>query len=86
MKVSELIELLKEVDPDREVVMNSDGEGNSKSPMYTLYEAAYRPDTTWSGETGLEVLTEEDIENGYSEEDVLEGDGVVPCIVLCPTN
>ena len=84
MKVSELIEQLKQVDPDREVVMASDAEGNSHSPLYSLWEGRYRAETTWNGEVGMESLTDEDCERGYTDEDVMD-DGV-PAVILCPTN
>ena len=84
MKVRELIEQLQKIDPDREVIMAGDAEGNNYSPLYSLWEGAYRADTTWSGEVGFESLTDEDREAGYSEEDVIE-DGV-PAVILCPVN
>lgn len=83
MTVAELIELLKTVEQDRIVVMSKDSEGNGYSPLSGIFTAAYGAESTWSGEIGLEKLTEDDIKQGYSEEDVIEG---VPCIVLQPTN
>lgn len=82
--VSELIKQLKECDPNRIVIISKDSEGNDYSPFSGFYEASYKANSTWSGEIGLETLTEEDRKSGYSEEDVLE-DGV-PCVVLRPTN
>mgnify|MGYP005615571909 FL=1 len=83
MTVAELIELLKTVEQDRIVVMSKDSEGNGYSPFSGIFTAAYRADSTWSGEIGLEELTDEDRKQGYSDEDVIDG---VPCIVLQPTN
>ena len=50
MKVKELIKELSKINPELEVVMSSDGEGNSFSPLYDFYMGAYFPDSTWSGE------------------------------------
>ena len=73
MKVKQLIKILQKVDPERFIVMAKDGEGNGYSPLYDICECAYAPDSTWSGEVGLEKLTKADIKAGYSEEDVLKG-------------
>lgn len=84
MKVSDLIALLQKEDPNRIVIMSTDGEGNYYSPLSSADTCAYRAETTWSGEVGLEEPTEEDKRSGYSEEDVLEGGE--PALVLYPTN
>jgi hypothetical protein len=52
MKVSELIKALSELDPDAEVVMSSDAEGNGFSPLSDVTEGWYEADSTWSGEFG----------------------------------
>jgi len=82
MKVKELIELLKEENGERIVVMSLDGEGNSYSPLSSIGTASYLADSTWSGEVGLEELTENDKMWGYTGEDVME-DGE-PAIILHP--
>lgn len=83
--VQELIDELMEVeDKSRLVVMSKDAEGNRFSPYADSSYQAYLADSTWSGEIGLEKLTPELEEKGYSEEDVME-DGV-PALVLWPTN
>lgn len=84
MTVSALIKRLQVEDPKRIVVMSSDAEGNSYSPLSSLGTAAYRADTTWSGQIGLEELTAADRKGGYSDEDLLEGGK--PALVLYPTN
>lgn len=86
MKVKELIELLKEQDGEREVVMSTDGEGNSYSPLSDISTAGYRADSTWSGEIGPEEWTDKMEEDGYDEEDVYNGEGDVPALVLWPIN
>lgn len=75
MTVKELIELLSKEDGDRLVVMSCDAEGNSKSPLEEFVTCAYKADSTYSGETGLEELTDELIDRGYSKEDVIT-DGI----------
>lgn len=51
MKVKELIELLQKEDPEREVVMSKDAEGNDFSPLVEDFSTGqYVPENTWSGE------------------------------------
>lgn len=50
MKVKELIELLSGQDPEREIVLSKDAEGNNYSPLENFSEGSYTPDTAWSGE------------------------------------
>lgn len=83
MKVKELLEELSKVDPERDVILQKDGEGNGFSPLYGLWEGSYLPDSTWSGEVGLETLTEEDVQAGFTEDDVVDG---TPVVVFVPTN
>jgi hypothetical protein len=84
MTVADLIKELQKHDPKRLVVMSKDSEGNGYSPLSSVETAAYRADTTWSGEIGLERLTPGLRKMGYSEEDVIQ-DGV-PALVLGPVN
>lgn len=85
MNVQELIDILQEVeDKSRIVVMSKDAEGNSFSPFAAMSTGAYLADSTWSGEIGLEELTPELEERGYSDEDVIENGN--PALVLWPTN
>jgi hypothetical protein len=84
MTVKELIEKLQAEDPDRLVICQKDPEGNGYSPLEDWWSGAYRADSTWSGEAGMESLTDEDRLRGYSEEDVIE-DGV-PALFLVPVN
>lgn len=84
MTVKELIAKLEKEDPDRLVLVQKDGEGNGYSPLYQVTTGAYRADSTWSGEYGIEKLTEELKARGFTEEDVYEGG--VPALALVPTN
>lgn len=83
MTVKELIELLKLEDPNRLVVMAKDSEGNNFSPMSDMSTYAYDSYNNWSGDIGLEKLTDELKNQGYTEEDVVDG---IPSLVLWPLN
>ena len=72
------------MDGNRQVIMAQDAEGNSYSPLSGFWTGAYRPETTWSGEAGLDILTDEDRERGYAEEDVITNGQ--SAIFLCPVN
>lgn len=77
MTVKELIKVLKGVDGERIVILSSDAEGNSFSPMYNEgYCMSFK-----DGEVGLEKLTPGDIKSGFTEEDILKGE---PAFVLYP--
>lgn len=82
MKVRELIAKLQTFDQDRTVVLSSDGEGNGFSPLSLLCAGAYRQEGSVCGDFGLEVLTKEDEEDGYSEDDVITNG--VPAVALWP--
>lgn len=85
MKVSELIAFLEQCDPDREVILQKDGEGNGYSPLSGFVECAYHPYNDWSGEARLESLTPELIAEGYSDEDLAYEDDW-PVVILFPVN
>ena len=95
MTVGELIEQLSNYPPDTILVMSSDEEGNSYSPLAAIDDnCMYIADSTWSGEITPRYLTEDMRKAGWEEEDVYdyveEGyeprtDGV-PAIVLWPVN
>jgi hypothetical protein len=87
MKVKDLIEQLKDVDPDRTVIMSKDAEGNGYSPLYNMSEEIYCPDSTYSGEVYIEKLTDELRKLGYTDEDLApEDDRNLKALVLGPTN
>jgi hypothetical protein len=80
MNKKELLLLLADVPDDAEVIISSDAEGNSYSPLCShKYPAKYVPNTTWSGE----IYAPED-----SEEDEYWKDEktAVNAVVLYPTN
>lgn len=85
MKVKELIKLLAEENQEAEVIMSSDGEGNSYSPFYCLGDVdTYKADSTWSGDMGYSKLTKELKDAGYGDGDIIT-DGK-PAVLLCPSN
>jgi hypothetical protein len=50
MKVKELLEALATADPDAEVILQKDAEGNGYSPLSCAdLEAVYIPESTYSG-------------------------------------
>jgi hypothetical protein len=84
MKVRELKLLLEDVDDDRIVIIQKDGEGNGYSPLELIDdESNYLADSTWSGEVKYPKLTPELKKQGYGEEDCGEGE---PALILVPIN
>jgi len=79
MTVEELREALEPFDGEALVVMSRDSEGNSYSPLHGYWLGAYNHTT---GRTGLNMLTEKDKEEGYTESDVVKNG--VNAIVLYP--
>lgn len=87
MKVKELLELLRGIDPEREVILQKDAEGNGYSPLVGVDDnAAYIPDTTWSGDVRRQTLSEADIARGFGEDDLTADPSAVPALVLYPVN
>ena len=78
MKVKELITRLQELDGDRIVILQGDSEGNSYRQLSDLWTGVYS--YTW-GECGPETLTDANIEEGYTEEDMIKGEKAV---ILAP--
>lgn len=50
MKIKELMEILADLNPEHEVVLSRDGEGNGFSPLSAYGVGQYVPESTWSGE------------------------------------
>lgn len=85
MKVKDLKELIKNLPDDMQIVMSSDGEGNSYSPLSGGdYNSVYVPESTWSGNifycgwTSDEACMEEEEWQKLLEEP--------KCLVLYPVN
>ena len=80
MKASELAKILLE-NPDWDILMSIDPEGNGYHLLDGIGENVYREDR-YECEIGYSKLTPKLESMGYSEEDVME-DGI-PCYVLWP--
>lgn len=84
MTVAQLIVALQAVDQTRIVIIQEDVEGNSFSPLMGIDDnSVYQEDGTYSGDVKLQRLTPELLAQGFTAEDV--GDGQ-PCLVLYPVN
>ena len=85
MKVKELIQLLKEnFDDEDEVVMSSDGEGNVFSLLNDAEAVVYVPTTETFGEAYLRELTTEMLKEGFTKDDLYDGDDGINAVVLYP--
>lgn len=87
MTVKELVEILHTFQPDRLVVLSRDEEGTGYSPLADVSPAAYRVQQKMAGEVGvigLEVLTPELRQKGFSAEDVILNG--IPAVVLRPSD
>jgi hypothetical protein len=84
MTVQELIDQLKTLDPNALIILSKDAEGNEYSPCQEeVYPVRYEAVTSWYGNIGFSELTDQLIEEGYTEEDLVDG---VSAIVLYPVN
>ncbi len=78
MKVKELIETLKSLEPNAEVIIQRDAEGNGYMNLYGYWTGAYeKDDNQW---VGYGELTKELEEQGYTEEDVIPNP--IPAVFL----
>lgn len=85
MKVKELIKQLKNLDnQDAEVIIASDAEGNSYSPLSDISDSLlYDATNSWSGEIYSTVGAEDGSEEGLDDAIPVSG---IPAIVLHPIN
>lgn len=77
--VTQLIQLLSQEDGNRVVLISSDPEGNGFAPLITPFEFCSYSEA--GGCIGLEVLTPELEQQGYTDEDVVQG---IPALCLYP--
>lgn len=85
MKVKELLEALTGVDPEAEVILQKDAEGNDYSPLEGAdSDAVYVPESTWSGLVYSLHRTAEENCMEYDEWEDLKKQP--PCVVLYPVN
>ena len=70
MKVNELVKILEKLDPETEVVLQGDAEGNTFMSLYSYWEGAFNEE---EGEAGYLKMTDKLIKEGYDEEDIIDG-------------
>lgn len=78
MKIKELIKELKALNPESEVILQKDSEGNGYSPLSGIEAGVYVPESTWSGE----FVDQDDSEY----DDARQEPSSVLAVVLYPTN
>lgn len=71
MTTKRLIQLLQEADPEgtRSVILQGDPEGNYYHDTHSVWTGAINK----RGDVGLEKLLPEDVEQGYTRDDVVKG-------------
>lgn len=85
MTVKELIEALASADPEAQVILQRDGEGNGFSPLEGAdLGAVYKPDSTWSGTVYDTKWSAEDAAMDPDEWETLKAKP--RCVVLYPVN
>ena len=84
--VGQLKEILAGYNDEMLIVMSRDSEGNGFSPLADHGKQIYVPDSTWSGDIYEIELTAELIEQGFTTDELYDGDDGVQAIVLWPTN
>jgi hypothetical protein len=82
MKVKQLKKLLEKCDDNDEVVMSTDEEGNSFSPLSDIEKnMVYIP---MLQEIKLKELNDDLIEQGFSDDDISHDKDGLNCVVLYP--
>lgn len=85
MKVKDLLEQLKDLDPEMEIIMQKDSEGNGYSPLAGADpEGIYIAESTWSGDVYDASWTADDA--CMDEEEWEEIQAQPRCVVLYPIN
>lgn len=85
MKVKELLEALTGVDPEAEVILQKDAEGNGYSPLHVAdLDSVYVPTCTWEGDVYSMEWSAEDA--CKSEEEWSAITAMPRCVVLTPAN
>lgn len=85
MKVKDLMTALAAADPDADVILQKDAEGNGYSPLEGAdLNAVYVPDSTWSGDVYSMDWKAEDACKTDAEWDEIQAKP--RCVVLYPMN
>ena len=87
MTVQQLIDELQTLDKDAIVVIQSDADGTEYSPLVGAEgNVVYLPESDWSGEVKYKTLTPDMIDEGYTEDDVYDGEDGQSCVLVWPLN
>jgi len=84
MNAGELIKYLKGFDPETEIVLQKDSEGNGYSPLAGVDDGYYVPDSTWSGDFYDPSFTADDC--CMDDDEFAEMQNRPRSIVLYPVN
>jgi len=85
MKVKELLEALAKADPEAEVILQKDAEGNGYSPLHVADpDAVYVPTCKWAGDVFSIGSNADDA--CKSQEDWSAIMAMPRCVVLAPVN
>lgn len=85
MKVKDLMIELSRLNPNSEVILQKDSEGNDYSPLYAVDgEAVYVSETAWNGKVYSMGWTAD--EAGMTEDEWTEICSQPRCVVLAPSN
>ncbi len=83
--VKDLRDALTGLPDDMPVILQKDSEGDGYSPCAGCdgKNSSYAADSTCSGNVGFTRLTDDEKNDGYDEDDVVEG---MHCFLLWPVN
>ncbi len=84
MKAKELIAELMEYDPEAEIILQKDSEGNGYSPLVGSTDGWYVPTCTWAGDFYGACGTAED--NDQTDEEFAEMASKPKAVVLWPVS
>ena len=85
MKVKELLEALAGVDPEAQVILQKDAEGNGYSPLHGAdSDAVYVPTCTWEGDVYSMEWSADDACKSEEEWGAIRA--LPRCVVLDPVN
>lgn len=85
MTVAQLIKQLEKLNPNSQVIMQKDAEGNGYSPLDSVDgDAIYEPDSTYSGSVFSAGWTAD--EAGMAEDEWEKFKYQKRCVVLAPIN
>lgn len=84
MKAGELINFLRGFDPETEIILQRDSEGNGYSPLAGADDGFYIPDSTWSGDFYDPSWTADDC--GMDDDEFEEMQNRPRAVVLYPVN